>query len=110
MQQQEARASVSLLSTCSLPLLRLRLQTATLTNDGKDDAHPIKAMKFSVSPVVRVAVEPKVGWQPQRRATSRGILHASAAQLRSFLKSLQRMTHGPSFMQIAVLTAHSRAV
>ncbi len=36
------------------------IKTATLTNEGKDDAHPLKAMKFSVSPVVRVAVEPKV--------------------------------------------------
>eukprot|EP00238_Polyblepharides_amylifera_P006304 CAMPEP_0196579418 /NCGR_PEP_ID=MMETSP1081-20130531/21863_1 /TAXON_ID=36882 /ORGANISM="Pyramimonas amylifera, Strain CCMP720" /LENGTH=831 /DNA_ID=CAMNT_0041899005 /DNA_START=129 /DNA_END=2624 /DNA_ORIENTATION=+ len=35
-------------------------KNATLTNEGNDDAHPIKAMKFSVSPVVRVAVEPKL--------------------------------------------------
>ena len=35
-------------------------KNATLTNDKNEDAHPIKAMKFSVSPVVRVAVEPKV--------------------------------------------------
>ncbi|GMH39926.1 hypothetical protein BSKO_07830 [Bryopsis sp. KO-2023] len=35
-------------------------KNATLTNEKCDDAHPIKAMKFSVSPVVRVAVEPKV--------------------------------------------------
>ncbi len=34
---------------------------ATITNEKNDDAHPLKAMKFSVSPVVRVAVEPKVG-------------------------------------------------
>ena len=34
-------------------------KNATLTNDKCEDAHPIKAMKFSVSPVVRVAVEPK---------------------------------------------------
>mmetsp|Transcript_38624 Transcript_38624/g.74033 ORF Transcript_38624/g.74033 Transcript_38624/m.74033 type:complete len:844 (+) Transcript_38624:80-2611(+) len=34
-------------------------KNATLTNEKNDDAHPIKAMKFSVSPVVRVAVEPK---------------------------------------------------
>jgi len=34
-------------------------KNATLTNDKNEDAHPIKAMKFSVSPVVRVAVEPK---------------------------------------------------
>eukprot|EP00891_Asterochloris_glomerata_P007131 jgi/Astpho2/7131/Aster-08310 len=35
-------------------------KNATLTSEKADDAHPIKAMKFSVSPVVRVAVEPKV--------------------------------------------------
>jgi len=35
-------------------------KNATLTNEKNDDAHPIKAMKFSVSPVVRVAVEPKL--------------------------------------------------
>ena len=35
-------------------------KNATLSNEKADDAHPIKAMKFSVSPVVRVAVEPKV--------------------------------------------------
>merc|ERR1712070_535102 len=32
-------------------------KNATLTNEKNADAHPIKAMKFSVSPVVRVAVE-----------------------------------------------------
>jgi len=35
-------------------------KTATITNEKCEDAHPLKAMKFSVSPVVRVAVEPKV--------------------------------------------------
>ena len=35
-------------------------KNATLTGEKCEDAHPIKAMKFSVSPVVRVAVEPKV--------------------------------------------------
>lgn len=35
-------------------------KTATLTDEKAEDAHPMKAMKFSVSPVVRVAVEPKV--------------------------------------------------
>jgi elongation factor 2 len=34
-------------------------KNATLTDEKNEDAHPIKAMKFSVSPVVRVAVEPK---------------------------------------------------
>ncbi|KAM0933664.1 putative ribosomal protein S5 domain 2-type [Dioscorea sansibarensis] len=36
------------------------MKNATLTNDKELDAHPIKAMKFSVSPVVRVAVQCKV--------------------------------------------------
>ena len=35
-------------------------KTATITNENCVDCHPMKAMKFSVSPVVRVAVEPKV--------------------------------------------------
>ena len=35
-------------------------KNATLANEASEDAHTIKAMKFSVSPVVRVAVEPKV--------------------------------------------------
>ncbi|KAK9937519.1 hypothetical protein M0R45_014301 [Rubus argutus] len=35
-------------------------KNATLTNEKETDAHPIRAMKFSVSPVVRVAVQCKV--------------------------------------------------
>ena len=35
-------------------------KNATLTGEKCEDAHTIKAMKFSVSPVVRVAVEPKI--------------------------------------------------
>ncbi|XP_027340327.1 elongation factor 2-like [Abrus precatorius] len=35
-------------------------KNATLTNEKDVDAHPIRAMKFSVSPVVRVAVTSKV--------------------------------------------------
>lgn len=35
-------------------------KNATLADEKADDAHTIKAMKFSVSPVVRVAVETKV--------------------------------------------------
>ncbi|GKG42532.1 elongation factor 2-like protein, partial [Tanacetum coccineum] len=31
-------------------------KNATLTNEKEVEAHPIRAMKFSVSPVVRVAV------------------------------------------------------
>ncbi|PWA54934.1 ribosomal protein S5/Elongation factor G/III/V family protein [Artemisia annua] len=34
-------------------------KNATLTNEKETDAHPIRAMKFSVSPVVRVAVQCK---------------------------------------------------
>ena len=34
-------------------------KNATITSESAKDAHPIKAMKFSVSPVVRVAVEAK---------------------------------------------------
>ncbi|GLJ52614.1 hypothetical protein SUGI_1119780 [Cryptomeria japonica] len=35
-------------------------KNATLTNEKEMDAHPIKAMKFSVSPVYRVAVQCKI--------------------------------------------------
>jgi elongation factor 2 len=35
-------------------------KNATLCDEKAEDAHTIKAMKFSVSPVVRVAVEPKL--------------------------------------------------
>ncbi|VFQ77244.1 unnamed protein product [Cuscuta campestris] len=35
-------------------------KNATLTNEKEVDAHPIRAMKFSMSPVVRVAVQCKV--------------------------------------------------
>ncbi|KAG8479547.1 hypothetical protein CXB51_029160 [Gossypium anomalum] len=35
-------------------------KNATLTNEKEVEAHPIRAMKFSVSPVVRVAVQCKV--------------------------------------------------
>ena len=34
-------------------------KNATLTGEAETEAHPLKAMKFSVSPVVRVAVECK---------------------------------------------------
>merc|ERR1712054_748013 len=34
-------------------------KTATITNDKNEDCHNMKQMKFSVSPVVGVAVEPK---------------------------------------------------
>jgi len=35
------------------------VKTGTITNESCKDAHNMKQMKFSVSPVVRVAVEPK---------------------------------------------------
>jgi len=35
------------------------IKTATITEEDAKDAHQIKDMKYSVSPVVRVAVEPK---------------------------------------------------
>ncbi|GKA61047.1 elongation factor 2 [Tanacetum coccineum] len=35
-------------------------KNATLTNEKEVEAHPIRAMKFSVSPVVRVAVQCKI--------------------------------------------------
>jgi len=35
------------------------IKTATITNEDDAEAYPIKDMKYSVSPVVRVAVEPK---------------------------------------------------
>jgi len=59
--KQEAVEDVPCGNTAALVGLdQFITKTATLTNEGKDDAHPLKAMKFSVSPVVRVAVEPKV--------------------------------------------------
>lgn len=59
--KQEAVEDVPCGNTVALVGLdQFIIKTATLTNEGKDDAHPLKAMKFSVSPVVRVAVEPKV--------------------------------------------------
>lgn len=59
--KQEAVEDVPCGNTAALVGLdAVIIKTATITNEGKDDAFPMKAMKFSVSPVVRVAVEPKV--------------------------------------------------
>lgn len=59
--KQEAVEDVPCGNTVALVGLdQFIIKTATLTNEGHDAAHPMKAMKFSVSPVVRVAVEPKV--------------------------------------------------
>jgi len=59
--KQEAVEDVPCGNTVAMVGLDQFIQkNATITNDGNDDCHPIKAMKFSVSPVVRVAVECKV--------------------------------------------------
>jgi elongation factor 2 len=59
--KQEAVESVPCGNTVALVGLdQFITKTATITNESCEDAHPMKAMKFSVSPVVRVAVEPKV--------------------------------------------------
>jgi elongation factor 2 len=41
-------------------LYQFIIKNATLTGEKEVDAHPIRAMKFSVSPVVHVAVQCKV--------------------------------------------------
>lgn len=59
--KQEAVENVPCGNTVALVGLdQFITKTATITNEKNDDAHPLKAMKFSVSPVVRVAVEPKI--------------------------------------------------
>lgn len=59
--RQEAVEDVPCGNTVALVGLDQFIQkNATITGEKNDDAHPIKAMKFSVSPVVRVAVECKV--------------------------------------------------
>jgi elongation factor 2 len=58
--KQEAVEDVPCGNTVALVGLDQYIQkNATLTGEKNDDAHTIKAMKFSVSPVVRVAVECK---------------------------------------------------
>eukprot|EP00884_Botryococcus_braunii_P016943 jgi/Botrbrau1/3932/Bobra.0365s0008.1 len=59
--RQEAVESVPCGNTVAMVGLdQFITKNATLTNEKAEDAHPIRAMKFSVSPVVRVAVEPKI--------------------------------------------------
>ncbi|XRB04818.1 elongation factor 2 [Pycnococcus provasolii] len=59
--KQEAVEDVPCGNTVALVGLDQFIQkNATITDQANEDAHPIKAMKFSVSPVVRVAVECKV--------------------------------------------------
>lgn len=74
--KQEAVENVPCGNTVALVGLdQFITKTATLTNEEHADAHPMKAMKFSVSPVVRVAVEPKVCWVlGQGRVWLRGLL------------------------------------
>ena len=54
-------------------------KNATLTSEKAEDAHPIKAMKFSVSPVVRVAVEPKVASDLPKLVEGQPLSHAVAS-------------------------------
>jgi elongation factor 2 len=59
--KQEAVEDVPCGNTVALVGLDQFIQkNATITDQANADAFPIKAMKFSVSPVVRVAVSPKV--------------------------------------------------
>jgi elongation factor 2 len=59
--KQEAVEDVPCGNTVALVGLDAYIQkNATITDQANADAFPIKAMKFSVSPVVRVAVSPKV--------------------------------------------------
>jgi elongation factor 2 len=58
--KQEAVEDVPCGNTVALVGLDTYIQkNATITDEHNSDAFPIKAMKFSVSPVVRVAVSPK---------------------------------------------------
>eukprot|EP00877_Chromochloris_zofingiensis_P003064 jgi/Chrzof1/12759/Cz07g06150.t1 len=59
--KQEAVENVPCGNTAALVGLdQFITKTATISNENCEDAHPMKAIKFSVSPVVRVAVEPRV--------------------------------------------------
>ncbi|GLC45091.1 hypothetical protein PLESTB_001467300 [Pleodorina starrii] len=60
-------------------------KTATITREGCDDAFPMKAMKFSVSPVVRVAVEPK-----------------NAADLPKLVEGLKRLARSDPMVQCII--------
>ena len=58
--RQDAVDDVPAGNTCALVGLdQFISKNATITGEHEEDAHTIKAMKFSVSPVVRVAVECK---------------------------------------------------
>ncbi|GJS11227.1 ARID DNA-binding domain-containing protein [Tanacetum coccineum] len=59
-EKQEAVEDVPCGNTVALVGLdQFITKTATLTNEKESDAYPIRAMKFSVSPVIRVAVQCK---------------------------------------------------
>jgi elongation factor 2 len=53
-------------------------KTATITNNGNDDSFPMKAMKFSVSPIVRVVERPSPTITFPRRDVSRATVSAVA--------------------------------
>jgi len=60
------------------------LKNGTLTDAGADECHPIKMMKFSVSPVVRVAVE-----------------CCSASDLPKLVEGLKRLSKSDPMVQIS---------
>ena len=73
--KQDAVEDVPCGNTVALVGLDAFIQkNATITDQANVDAFPIKAMKFSVSPVVRVAVSPKV-----RRSLSFSVLRLPAS-------------------------------
>lgn len=84
--KQEAVEDVPCGNTVALVGLdQVIAKTATITNESCVDAHPMKAMKFSVSPVVRVAVEPKV-----------------ASDLPKLVEGLKRLSRSDPMVQVRV--------
>jgi len=61
------------------------VKTATIVDEEAKDAYPLKAMKYSVSPVVRVAVEPK-----------------TPADLPKLVEGLKRLSKSDPLVQISV--------
>ena len=84
--KQEAVEDVPCGNTVALVGLdQVIAKTATITNETCMDAHPMKAMKFSVSPVMRVAVEPKV-----------------ASDLPKLVEGLKRLSRSDPMVQVCV--------
>lgn len=80
----EAVESVPCGNTCALVGIdQFLTKTGTITDS--EDTHPLKTMKFSVSPVVRVAVEPK-----------------HAADLPKLVEGLKRLSKSDPLVQISV--------